>query len=135
MSPNQELECRQHFLAETLAGALPEMAAVFAGISDVRTVLRWAKTDPDFDAAWGRARAEATQRERLADRAKCPTAIVDWVRARGGKANATTRGIGADLGCSNTKVHNEIRRLVAARILRATFGSRGTFLELLDPTS
>jgi hypothetical protein len=48
------------------------MAAVFAGILDFRTVFEWAKTDPDFDAAWGAAAAKADRREQLAERGSVP---------------------------------------------------------------
>jgi hypothetical protein len=80
MSPSRATECREHFLAELRAGAWPDIAAALAGISDCRTLLQWSADDAEFQAAWDRATAEARRREQLVERAKCPTALFEWLR-------------------------------------------------------
>jgi hypothetical protein len=131
MTPDTTQQCRRWFLSELEAGALPGMAAVFAGIRDPRIVLQWYAKDPEFAAEWDRAIAEVSRHAVLAERSKCPAAIIEWLRTRGGKADVTMRALGADLGCSAPKIHRVIRELAAVGVLRASFSSRGTTLELV----
>jgi hypothetical protein len=59
--------------------------------------------------------------------------VVEWLRARGGKAGITLRKLGAELGFSAPRVHRAIQHLATTGILRADLSSRGTVLELVCP--
>ena len=58
-------------------------------------------------------------------------ALEEWLHGQGGRALIGMRGLGAALGCSPTKAHEQVRRAAAAGVVRATPGSRGTTLELV----
>jgi hypothetical protein len=58
------------------------------------------------------------------------SAVEEWLHLQGGKAHISMRRLGADLSCSSSKAHDEVRRLVASGVLTATPGPRGTLIEL-----
>jgi hypothetical protein len=60
------------------------------------------------------------------------SAVVDWLHGRSGRAVVGMRRLASDLGCSASKAHDDVRRLVSEGVLRATPGSRGTLLELVS---
>jgi hypothetical protein len=59
--------------------------------------------------------------------------VAEWMHKQGGKAHVGMRR--ADLGCSASRAHEQVRRLVASGVLTATPGLRGTFLELMGSTT
>jgi hypothetical protein len=60
-----------------------------------------------------------------------PSDVAEWLRMQGGKAHVGMRCLGADLGCSASRAHEQVRRLAMSGVLRATPGPRGTVLELV----
>lgn len=95
----------------------------------IQTVVSAASCDPND--ARDNASGECVQGERprrvMSVRA---SDVAEWLRLHGGTTRVGMRRLGAELGCSSSRAHDEVRRLVNAGVVRATPGARGTLLEL-----
>jgi hypothetical protein len=56
--------------------------------------------------------------------------VAAWLRSQGGRAETSMRRLANTLGRSPSGVHDELRRMVAAGLLTAVSGPRGTVLAL-----
>ena len=87
-----------------------------------------ASHDTPYDAS---ARAVVERPLASSARARRVSDVVEWLHVRRGRAVVGMRRLGADLGCSASKAHDDVRRLVVDGVLRATPSPRGTLLELV----
>jgi Iron dependent repressor, N-terminal DNA binding domain len=55
-----------------------------------------------------------------------PASVADWLAAHGGRATVSMRRLAAELGCSPSSVHGELRRLALSGLLSVTPTRRGT---------
>ena len=56
--------------------------------------------------------------------------LLGWLQQHGGRADTSMRRLGDALGCSSSRAHNEVRRLVNTGKITAASTPRGTLLEL-----
>jgi hypothetical protein len=56
--------------------------------------------------------------------------VLGWLQQHGGRAETSMRRLGDALGCSSSRAHNEVRRLVNTGKITAASTPRGTLLEL-----
>jgi hypothetical protein len=55
-----------------------------------------------------------------------PASVADWLAAKGGRATVSMRRLAAELGCSPSSAHGELRRLALAGALSVMPTPRGT---------
>jgi hypothetical protein len=114
-------------LALTLSAAPAgrPLPAASGASADARQTLTTLENAPD-DASVLPVRERPASVRRIAR----ASAVEQWLHLQGGKAHVSMRRLGADLSCSPSKAHDEVRRLAASGVLTATPGPRGTSLQL-----